>query len=431
MRLLHRRLSPSGTSLGRNALWMLIGQGLSVICQGAYFILLARLLGSTEYGVYVGALALVSILSQYSALGSHSVFLRYVSAKPELFPEYWGNVLLTTGCLGLAFAGLLAATAQFISHSYSAAFLLCIAASDCIFAQITVASGRVFQAFERMRFTATLTLLSNFLRMTAAGALVFLVHRTSARNWVLVILAVSATTAIVAVTLVSKQFGRAQFSLRLLRQRSGEGLVFALSYSTTGIYNDIDKALLGHFGMNMANGIYTMAYRVVDVCTLPLYAVQVAAFPRFFKKGAEAGLKNTKVFALKILARTGPLSFAAAAAMFFVAPLSPHVVGRGFSDSVIALRWLCLIPLFRSFHISAGDALTSSGHQKLRLSTQAAAATFNFMVNLYLIPRYGWHAAAWSSLATDAGLATMNWVVLLTVERRDRRQKHNYQAAAA
>lgn len=411
MRLLQEKLS--GTSLGRNALWMLLGQGFSVTCQGVYFILLARLLGSTEYGIYVGAVALVSILSQYSALGSHSVFLRYVSAKSELFPEYWGNVLLTTGGLGIVFAALLAAAAPFVFHSYSLAFLLCLALSDCIFAQITVASGRVFQAFERLRFTATLTLLSNFLRMTAAGSLVFLVHRTSARNWVWLILAVSAITAMTAVTLVSTQFGRPRFSLNLLRQRSGEGFVFALSYSTTGIYNDIDKALLGHFGMNLANGIYTMAYRFVDICTMPLFAIQAAAFPRFFQKGETTGLKSTRAYALRIVKRTAPLSLVAALGMYLAAPMIPRIVGAGFAESVSALRWLCLLPLFRSFHISAGDALTGAGRQKLRLAMQTLAAGFNFGVNLYMIPSFGWVGAAWSSLATDCMLAVLNWVILL------------------
>ena len=107
---------PKQRNAGRELLidigWLTVGQAISAICQGAYFVLLARLLGLTEYGIYVGAMALVSIVSQYSALGSHSVFLRYVSAKPELFPEYWGNVLLTTGCLGLIFAGLLAVAAR-------------------------------------------------------------------------------------------------------------------------------------------------------------------------------------------------------------------------------------------------------------------------------------------------------------------------------
>jgi len=183
--------------------------------------------------------------------------------------------------------------------------------------------------------------------------------------------------------------------------------------------------------MNTANGIYAMAYRVVDGCAMPLYAVQSATFHRFFKKGAEAGLRNTNTFALKILARTAPLSLTAAAAMFFVAPVIPHVVGRGFADSVMALRWLCLIPLFCSFHISARDAMTGSGHQKLRLATQAAAAAFNFPNSPYLIPRFGWLGAVWSSLATDGELGIMNWAVPLIVERRHRKYSTNCEIAAA
>lgn len=421
MRAPSRVRNPSSrTTLARNTGWLLIGQVISVICQSAYFVLIARLLGSAEYGVFVGAVALVSILSQFSALGSHSVLLRYVSTEPELFSEYWGNVLVVTVCLGLGFAAGFGAAAPLASRSYSGALLICLACSDCLFAQITVASGRVFQAFERMRVTATFSLLSNFLRLIAAGVLTLLLHRTTARNWGVTILAVSAGTAIVAVTMVSTQFGKPRFSSKLLSQRIGEGFIFALSYSTGSIYNDIDKVLLGHFGMNAANGIYTMAYRVVDVCTMPLYAVQAAAFPRFFRKGAGAGLIDTKDLALKIVARTSVLSLVMAGGMFFLAPVIPRIVGSEFSASVEALRWLCLLPVFRSLHISAGDALTGSGHQKVRLVTQASAAIVNVMVNLYLIPQFGWLGAAWSSLATDGALSVMNWVALVCIQERSR-----------
>src|ERR1039458_4011576 len=95
------------SSLARNAGWMFLGQGLSIICQGAYFILLARLLGATEYGIYAGAVAMVSILSQYSTLGSQTVLLRYVCQNPRDFAVYWGNVLVTTFALSGLFVGLL------------------------------------------------------------------------------------------------------------------------------------------------------------------------------------------------------------------------------------------------------------------------------------------------------------------------------------
>jgi len=412
-----RPINWANENLAQNAGWMFLGRGLSVLCQSTYFLLLTRLLGSTEYGIYVGAVALVAILSQYTALGSHSVLLRYVSANPKLFPEYWGNVLVTTLCLGGTVTLLIAWGAALVSRSYAPTFLLFIAIGDCLFAQVTIAAGRVFQAFERMHATAALNLLTNAVRMMFAAGLLLRFHRTSARYWVFVTMTVSAIAAITAVAAVSRSYGRPRFIPRLLRLRTGEGLVFAFSYSTTGIYNDIDKVMLGYFGMNMANGVYTMAYRLVDVCTMPLYAIQSAAFPRFFKKGAAAGVQSTKAFAASIAIRTAPLCAVVAVAMFWLAPIIPHLAGKSFAGSVSALRWLCLLPLFRSFHVSAGDALSGAGQQKFRLSTQAVAAAFNFVINLFLIPRFGWTGAAWSSLATDGLLAILNWTLLLTLSK--------------
>jgi hypothetical protein len=80
--------------LVQNASWLFAGQGLSFVVQGFYFILLARLLGTTQYGLLAGAIALVTVVSQYSALGSGLLFLRYVSPDHSRFRMYWGNLLM-------------------------------------------------------------------------------------------------------------------------------------------------------------------------------------------------------------------------------------------------------------------------------------------------------------------------------------------------
>lgn len=401
-----------GNNLARNAGWTFLGQGLSLVCQGAYFILLARLLGSTEYGIYVGAFAMVALLSVYSPLGSQFTLLRHVSPNPQKFAFYWGNILATTLAFGSFFVGLLTWCVPYLAHSYSWELVLCIAIGDCLCTQFTVAAGCVFQAFEKLRMTAALNLLVNLLRTLLAGLMLWRLHHATAQQWVVAALIVSVTAAITALVLVTRFYGKPSFSPTLLRQRTGEGLVFALSGSTAGIYNNIDKAMLGHYGMNTANGIYSMAYKVIDVCMMPILSVHTAAFPRFFRKG-EKGMQSITAYVGRILKRTAPMGLLMAGLMFLAAPIIPHLVGNGFGESVSALRLLCLLPFFRAFQWSAGDALTGAGHQKMRLVTQSCAAVFNFGVNLYLIPRYGWLGAAWASVATDGLLAAMNWAVLL------------------
>jgi O-antigen/teichoic acid export membrane protein len=403
--------------LVRNAGWLFAGQGLSFVVQAFYFVVLARLLGTTQYGLLAGAIALVGIVSQYSSLGSGLLFLRYVSADNRNLRLYWGNVLMSVFLLGGLLVVGLNLGGRWLVGAATMPLLLPIAISDCLFQQLTSCAGQVFQTFEKMKFSAALTLLSSVSRcILAIGLLVFL-GRASAWQWALCSLAVTSMSACVAVAIVTRFFGLPSFSPSLLIRRAGEGFVFAVSGSTTAVYNDIDKVVLSHFGMNQANGIYSMAYRAVNIGSMPIQSIVGAAFPRFFREGVK-GIAALVPMARALLRRTLVLGILVSAGMFLCAPIIPHLIGRSYAESVSALRWLCLIPFFRCFHLSAGDAIAGAGHQKFRLISQSIAAIGNLLLNLYLVPRYSWHGAAWASLATDGSLGVMNWLALSLLSKR-------------
>jgi O-antigen/teichoic acid export membrane protein len=218
------------------------------------------------------------------------------------------------------------------------------------------------------------------------------------------------------VCIVTIEFGRPRIVPRLFLERGVEGAEYAFSASTSTAYNDLDKTMLSHYGMSAANGIYTMAYRVIDLAVMPAYSMEQAAEPRLFQLGAKS-LKETSNFGRRLLKRSLLASSVVSLGMFVLAPVLPHIVGRGFSESVSALRWLCLIPLFRSVHGVTGAVLTGAGLQRYRSITQIVTVVGNFGLNVWLIPSYGWHGAAWASLATDGGLAVMNWTVLTMLVR--------------
>src|SRR5580698_7089468 len=114
-------------ALARNAGWMLIGQGLSLILQAGYFVLLARLLGVKEYGVFAGAFAFVGIAMPYSTLGSGLLFMRYVSARPSTYAVDWGNIILSTVVTGAALTGVLYYVAPHLLNSASASIVIIVA----------------------------------------------------------------------------------------------------------------------------------------------------------------------------------------------------------------------------------------------------------------------------------------------------------------
>jgi len=397
--------------MARNAGWLVAGQGIGLVLQAAYFVILARLLGPVQYGVYAGAFAFANLVAQYSALGMGSVFLRHVSSDRSTYAVYWGNILVVTSVMGGALVLLLDLLGAKLLNPASAALVLLAAIGNCICVQLTIESARVFQTFERMRLTALLNLLTNLMRTIAAGAMLVAMHTITAWQWALVSTLVSALAAGITVVTVTRCFGLPRFDPKLFFKRGAEGLGFAIAMSTSSLYNDLDKTMLSHYGMNHANGIYSMAYRIVDIATIPIFSVRDAAMPRLFKLG-RAGVAATAELSSRLLTRTLSLGVLSSALMFVSAPLIPLLGGEGFSEGITALRWLCLIPVFRSVHQMTGCALTCAGMQNYRTGTQLTAATMNFFLNLWMIPKWGWRGAAWSSLGTDAALAVMNWSIL-------------------
>jgi O-antigen/teichoic acid export membrane protein len=395
---------------------MLVGQGLNLVLQAGYFILLARLLGVKEYGIFAGAFAFVSIATPYSSVGSGLLFVRYVSSNASNFAAYWGNIILATFGVGSLLTILLYIIAPHLLNPASASLILLVALGECICRQLVICISQVFQAFEQLRLTATITLLTSFLRLLAVCALALIWHSATAWQWAFSSLIVSVLAAIVSSAIVFKRFGRPRFVPGLLVSRFGEGFGFSFAGSTQSAYNDIDKTMLSHYGMNVANGIYTTAYRLVDIATMPVSALDAAALPRFFRQNQES---PTKVVALsvRLAKRAVLLGIVMAICMYIAAPLIPLVIGEGFRDSMTALRWLCLIPVFRGVHQLTGSAITGMGFQRYRTAAQFSAAALNLGLNIWLIPQYGWLGAAWASVATDGSLGLTNWGMLKYLQR--------------
>jgi O-antigen/teichoic acid export membrane protein len=410
------------SSMARNAGWVMAGTGTGIIMQGFTFVLLARLLGPREYGIYVAAFALAMIASQYSALGSGTVLLRYVSIDRSKFAPYWGSVLLTLLTVGTLLIGGITLLGRKALKPESANLIVFAGIANCFFQQLAVEAGRVFQAFQKLKLTALVNAVTHAARLIAVGVLFVIERHSTARQWSIMSVIVSGITALLAFGLVSFQIGMPRVSISNWIGNISEGLGFAFAGSTTAVYNDLDKTMLGHYGMDRANGIYTMAYRIVDLATTPIWSIQAAAIPKFFQRGKES-LSSAAELSNKLLARVVTVGAAVALGMFLAAPVLPKVLGHGFQNSVEALRWLCWIPVFRGIHLINGCALTGSGLQNYRTAAQVVASVFNFLLNLYLIPIHGWHGAAWSSLLTDGGLALLNAVILhLLLKVRDREE---------
>jgi len=403
--------------MARNASWLLAGQGANLVLRALSFLFLARLLGVTEYGIFAGAFALVSTIAPYSDLGFGMLFMRYVSKDGASAKSCWGNSLLITGVTTVIITVLAVLSGPFLTGAQSRMIFVALTLGNCLFLQITIIASKAFQIYEKMRMTALLRLTVNLGRLVAVLVLLVTVHRATAVQWAWASMWASAIAAVLALVWVGREVGGMSFQPRLIVRRMWEGMQFSLAGSATTVYNDVDKAMLGHYGFIQENGFYSLAYRIIDVATAPIAALEMASLPRFFHL-SRIGFRDVARLLRKSV-RTGVLMAAATAAFIVLSgPLIPHLVGKDFSGVISALRWLCWIPIFRSIHLLTGSALTGSGHQGIRTSIQFGIAALNIILNFLWIPRHGWVGAAASSVISDGLLAVLYTAVFMGLSRK-------------
>ena len=299
--------------------------------------------------------------------------------------------------------------------------VLLIGVSDLLFVRVLELAASAFQAHEMLSHNAHLNVLISLTRLIGIAGLAIKASHSSVLAWSMVYLAGSIVAALIAVYRITSKFGWPRLALNRIRSESLEGLYFSVSLAAQTIYNDIDKIMLARLASLEATGIYAAAYRLIDVAFIPVRALLNAAYVRFFRRGA-AGIQESVRFARHLLLKSFIYPIFIFAVLLIAAPIVPHIVGRGFSGTVEALRWLSLLPFLKTLHYFVSDALTGAGYQGLRTFSQAAVAVFNTLINLWLIPAYGWRGAAWSSLASDGMLALSLWIVafwLCRIERAD------------
>jgi O-antigen/teichoic acid export membrane protein len=186
--------------------------------------------------------------------------------------------------------------------------------------------------------------------------------------------------------------------------------------------------MLARLGSLDGVGVYAAAYRVVDMAFIPMRALLTASYARFFQAG-EHGLAESVALARRLLVPSLGIASAAALLLVLGADLVVLLLGPEYSAAVGFLRLLALIPVLRAVHYLAADALTGAGLQGVRTVAQLGVAGFNVALNVVLIPTLGVYGAVWTSIASDATLGVVLWVIVRRRLRRDRQMPAAADAA--
>jgi O-antigen/teichoic acid export membrane protein len=388
-----------------------IGQGIKLILQGIYFVLIARALGPTSYGAFIALTALTGIISPFVGLGAGALFLKNVRAGRQTAQVCWGNGLVATLLTGTLSSLGIVALSHFLFHGFSIGLVTAVCVSDLLLIRVVDLVSFGFAASGMMGRTATQNTVMSVLRTIGIALLATHSSRVSLSQWIWVYLATGVAGAAFALQQGVALWGRPKIDPVALVGDVREGCLFSISTSAQTIYNDIDKTMLARLSTLSATGAYGAAYRIIDTSLTPIKSLVSAAYPQFFRLGAD-GIGATYGYAKRLIGKAVIFGVADLVGLALLAPLVPFILGSKYADVVPALRLLAFIPIMRCAHWFLADALSGANAQGIRTAVQTGVALLNIGLNLFILPRWSWRGAAWTSLLSDAVLLGVIYIIV-------------------
>ena len=173
----------------------------------------------------------------------------------------------------------------------------------------------------------------------------------------------------------------------------------------------IDRFVIQAFGHAADVGLYSVAYslgdRIMQMVTMPLLlTMSPSLIETFERKGQPLAEKVQTQFIRYFALATFPLI----AGMAVAAKPFMHVfTSKAYWDAWPVLAVVSAGSMFASFAQIAGTGLALHKKTKLIMVQSLAAAAFNLVANILLVPRFGYYAAAFNTVAAYALLLVLAW----------------------
>ena len=397
-----------GSRALRNTVIVLAAKVLARLIALFTVLYMVRWLGPPGYGSFSVLINLSAIASVLLDLGFNVLFVREGAREHAAIQRYLRNVMSLRLLMSIAAFVVLAALVIPIGlgHLLFPGFVLMVLTSYS-----TLLRNGLY-AVQQLGFEAIAVVLESALLL----GLVFygVKTRQGVAYFVWAYAAQYAFSCVYfAVVLAAKRIATIAWSFEpaLLREWFFKGLPFALTFVLTIIYFRIDQPLIDIFRGLREAGLYGAAYKPIEsLLFVPITFLSVV-FPVlsvYHRDRPSEMLYAINRFYKGLLLMGWPVSVG----IFVLAgPLTPLLLGRDYLASEPALRVLALA-LGIAFVNNAFIGALNASDRQLSFSWAAGwSVVVNVVLNLILIPLYGYQGASWATVLTELTLGAVAWVL--------------------
>jgi O-antigen/teichoic acid export membrane protein len=389
--------------VARQLLGRTFNLGLGVVVTGV----VARTLGDSGFGEWSSLLVVAQMSAYLADLGLEQVGVQRAAAEPEQEADWIGATV--------ALRALVSVPATLISVL---AVLLVSTRPNMVIAGLLLSATILLSGPNTVRAILQLRLRNDvnvavvtFLSIAwGAGAIV-----VSLLGGGLVALALAFLIAEVAAAALQVFLGLRAGHMKLFHSRhlwrplGRVGFPIAAAGVLVLAYARIDQILVLEVVGARAAGLYAAVYRILEqmgflplTVSMTLLPLVSAAYPDDPLRVRRLLQSTVDFLAMGSLPAFG-VSLAAAE------PIIRLVFGPEFSDAAPALPVLMAAFVVICFGYLSGNMVVVLGLQRIFLRNAVIGLVFNLSLNLILLPRWGFIAAAWVTLATEILVVGLTW----------------------
>lgn len=410
--------------LGVTTLIKLAGMGLTLLSS----IVLARVLGASEYGAFAFASTLLTALAIPGAMGTERLTVRSIARylaqghKALAYGSYrWGNrsvAISSLLCAAVGLAALLAISGGLPDDSMGRAALLALALVPLF--SLTKQRQATLRGLHRVASGLFPELvLRPALHVLMIGGLWWAMAQA--------LDAVSAIALLGAAALASYIVGNAILRPHLRREFAGvepqydarawlrAAFPFALLAGIYVLHQKVDVLLLAWLATPADVGVFHVVSRCTDAMLLFYNALQAGLAPSAARLYALDDKRQLQSLVHRSNAVVCGLTAAAALVLIAGGPWILRLFGPEFAAGYWALVILAVGQLVHVGLGPAGMLLNMAGQERVTLAALALSVALNTGLNLILVPRMGVTGAA---LATGAALVALALGLAVAAKRR-------------
>lgn len=373
--------------------------------------LVARLLGSAGYGQWSTLFILLTLTGYIVNFGMEGIVVREAAREPEAEHEWLGAMMLLRI---LVIGPVVALTALLVvllhrSHGMLIAGLILMVAMP-----FGGMSG--LQLIFQLRVNNLVPMLVMSLRSVLWAAAVGIIYATGG-GMIALAIALAVTNSVGSIVQVLAALRLVERRPRPSARRLGALLRACLPLGISGAlviaYARIDQVIVFSIAGSHQAGLYGSVYNILDQSHFvpisiltTLSPIIAASWPGDRTRMLRAARMTAELMAV---ASFGALAFAIVAA----GPLVRFIFGGAFVAAAPALPVLGGAFVLICFGYLNANVLVVLGLQKRLLAISLAALAVNVAGNLALVPAYGFMAAAWMTLATEAVVFALSLALIV------------------